>query len=58
MDRNGHVVSHHIARGSGVGELDAEVNALIQRADPLPPFPPTMAQSRMTLSVPIRFSLR
>lgn len=58
VDRKGHVLSHHIARGSGVSELDVEVRAMIQRADPLPAFPPTMGQSRVSLSVPIRFSLR
>jgi len=58
MDRNGRVLSRHIARSSGVAELDAEVMALVMRAQPLPPFPASMAQPRMTLSVPIRFSVR
>src|SRR5262245_8516415 len=58
MDRNGRVLARHIARSSGVAELDAEVMALVMRAQPLPPFPASMAQPRMTLSVPIRFSVR
>jgi protein TonB len=57
MDRNGHVLARHIARSSGVPELDEEVLAMIQRAQPLPAFPPSMAQSRMDLTVPIRFAL-
>jgi periplasmic protein TonB len=58
MDRNGHVLSRSITRGSGVSELDQEVLAMIQRAQPLPAFPPAMPQPRMSLTVPIRFSLR
>jgi protein TonB len=58
MDRNGRVLARSIARSSGVAELDAEVMALVMRAQPLPPFPPSMTQPRMTLSVPIRFSVR
>ena len=58
MDRNGHVLSRSLARSSGVPELDQEVLAMIQRAQPLPPFPPAMPQPRMTLTVPIRFTPR
>ena len=58
MDRNGHVLARHVARSSGHSELDTEVMEMIQRAQPLPPFPPSMAQSRLDLTVPIRFSLR
>jgi protein TonB len=58
MDRNGRVLSSRIARSSGVAELDAEVLAMIQRAQPLPPFPPSMTQGQMSLSVPLRFSLQ
>jgi protein TonB len=58
MDRNGRVLSRAIARSSGVAELDAEVLAMIARAQPLPPFPPAMPQARMSLTVPIRFSLQ
>src|ERR1700676_1871180 len=38
VDRNGHVLAHQIVRSSGFPELDAEVTALIERAQPLPPF--------------------
>jgi protein TonB len=58
VDRNGHVLSRRIARSSGYAELDQEVLALLQRAAPLPPFPPDMAQASVNLVVPIRFSLR
>src|SRR5215510_8331718 len=58
MDRNGHVLSRSVARSSGVPELDQEVLAMIQSAQPLPPFPPAMPQARMSLTVPIRFNVR
>jgi hypothetical protein len=32
--------------------------AMIMRAEPLPPFPASMTQERIDLTVPIRFSLR
>jgi periplasmic protein TonB len=58
LDRRGRVLSRHIVRSSGHPELDSEVMAMIQRAQPLPAFPPEMTQSSVQLVVPIRFSLR
>ena len=58
LDRSGHVLAHSIARSSGHLDLDNEVLAMIMRADPLPPFPASMTQTQIDLTVPIRFSLR
>ena len=58
LDRTGHVLAHSIARSSGFADLDNEVMAMIVRAEPLPPFPASMPQPRLDLTVPIRFSLR
>jgi periplasmic protein TonB len=58
LDRAGHVLAHSIAKSSGYADLDNEVMAMIMRAEPLPPFPATMTQPRIDLTVPIRFSLR
>lgn len=58
VDRNGHVLSHHIIHSSGHADLDAEVMAMIERAQPLPPFPASMTQAQRDFTVPIRFSLR
>ncbi len=58
IDRDGHVVSRHIVTSSGYPVLDAEVLALVERAQPMPAFPPSMTQSQISLTVPIRFSLR
>ena len=58
MDRSGRVLSAGIDRSSGYPDLDAEVLDMINRAQPLPPIPPAIAQNQLELSVPVRFSLR
>jgi protein TonB len=58
VDRTGHVINHEIARSSGHRELDSEVMSMIERAQPLPPFPASMPQAKLELTVPIRFSLQ
>ena len=58
VDRSGRVLSRSIARSSGVAALDEEVLAMVQRAQPLPAFPPAMTQPSVNLVVPIRFTLR
>jgi periplasmic protein TonB len=58
LDRSGRVLAHSIAKSSGYADLDNEVMAMIMRAEPLPPFPASMTQPRIDLTVPIRFSLR
>ena len=58
VDRDGHVLSRQIVTGSGHPDLDAEVLTMIDRAQPLPAFPPSMTQAQQDFTVPIRFSLR
>jgi protein TonB len=58
IDRSGHVLAHQIVRSSGFPDLDNEVMSMIERAQPLPPFPPDMTDAKLDLTVPIRFSLR
>jgi periplasmic protein TonB len=58
VDRNGHVLNREIVRSSGHRELDSEVMSMIERAQPLPPFPASMPQAKLDLTVPIRFSLQ
>ena len=57
LDRDGRVLAHRIVQSSGYAALDDEVMAMIMRAEPLPPFPESMPQARLDLTVPIRFSL-
>ena len=58
IDRSGHVLARHVARSSGFAALDEEALAMVLRADPLPALPASMAEPRIDLTVPIRFSLR
>jgi protein TonB len=58
IDRTGHVLARQIAHSSGHRELDNEVMSMVDRAQPLPPFPASMPQAKLDLTVPIRFSLR
>lgn len=58
VDRSGHVLERHVVHSSGHPELDDEVMSMIQRAEPLPPFPASMPEPKLDLTVPIRFSLR
>ncbi len=58
MDRGGRVVGASISKGSGFPELDAETLALVRRAEPLPAPPPEVPGDPLTLTVPVRFSLR
>lgn len=58
LDRNGRVLAHRIAESSGHADLDNEVMAMIERAQPLPAFPPSMTQAKLDLTIPIHFSLR
>jgi len=57
VDRSGRVLTHRIVRSSGYSDLDAEVMAMIERAQPLPAFPASMTQAQLDLTVPIRFAL-
>jgi protein TonB len=58
VDRTGHVLARQIVHSSGHRELDNEVMSMVERAQPLPPFPPSMPQTKLDLTVPIRFSLQ
>lgn len=58
VDRDGRVLDRKIVRSSGHTDLDNEVLAMIERAQPLPAFPRSMTANQLSLTVPIRFSLR
>lgn len=58
LDRHGRVLSYRIRTSSGFPELDREVEAMIKRAEPLPPMPADMVQARLELLVPVQFRLR
>jgi protein TonB len=58
LDRQGRVLSYRIKTSSGFAELDREVEAMIKRAEPMPPMPADMTQAKLELQVPVQFRLR
>jgi protein TonB len=58
FDRTGHVLSAAVSRSSGYAVLDEAALDAVERADPLPAFPDTMPQSKMTLNIPVRFNIK
>lgn len=58
IHRDGTVDDARVSRSSGSPALDREVLAMVDRANPLPPFPSDFDQPQITLSVPVQFRLR
>jgi periplasmic protein TonB len=58
IDRGGHVVSHHIVRGSGYEVLDRAVDDMIKRASPFPPFPAGMQGDELEIAMAVSFYIR
>ena len=56
VDRSGRVLDFAVVRSSGYADLDAAIEDMMRGAT-LPPFPASMNQSRIPVSVTIRFSL-
>jgi len=56
VDRSGRVVDFSVAQSSGYPDLDASIEEMMRGAL-LPPFPASMPQSRIEVSVTLRFSL-
>jgi len=56
VDRSGRVVDFAVAQSSGYPDLDASIEEMMRGAQ-LPPFPASMPQPRIDVSVTIRFSL-
>jgi TonB family C-terminal domain len=55
IDRDGHLVSERIAKGSGSHALDVAALALVQRAAPYPSPPHDAGASQLSFVVPISF---
>ncbi|MBS0219690.1 MAG: TonB family protein [Proteobacteria bacterium] len=58
LSRDGRVLMSRLERTSGIASLDQEGIDLLQRAQPMPPFPPDQPGETMELVVPIQFFLR
>ncbi|WP_462323150.1 energy transducer TonB, partial [Halochromatium sp.] len=55
---SGRVVSKRIVQSSGHALLDREVEAMLERASPLPRIPTSLGRKRLTITVPVAFALR
>jgi protein TonB len=56
VGRDGRVLEYRLVRSTGFAELDAAIDRMMRGAT-LPPFPASMPQPEIAVSVPIRFSL-
>jgi protein TonB len=57
LSRSGGVLNAQIEHGSGYADLDNEVLALVQRAQPLPPIPANIPDNTLDIHVPVAFGL-
>lgn len=55
--RDGAVLAHRIEKSSGSEILDTEVERMLGRAAPLPPFPANIGSATLEFVIPVRFSL-
>jgi protein TonB len=58
VDRQGHVISSKIVKGSGSDVLDRETLDLLQRAQPLPEPPTDVGGTQFAFTMPILFEFR
>jgi protein TonB len=58
VNGSGAVMSARLAGGSGHAILDEAAVTMVKRASPFPPIPAALAQSTMTVTVPVRFDRR
>jgi protein TonB len=58
LSRSGGVSNAQIEHGSGYADLDNEVLALVQRAQPLPQIPANIPDNTLDIHVPVAFALR
>ena len=57
LDRSGHVVSSTVAKSSGDAAIDQAALTMMQRADPVPAPPASVASKGLNFSLPIIFTL-
>jgi len=58
LGASGNVIAVSLAGSSGTGTLDQAAVAMVQRASPFPPIPPSLGKASMTFAAPVRFNLR
>jgi TonB family protein len=58
LDRVGHVVAARVTQSSGASEFDDAALAMMERADPVPPPPPLVADEGLTFTLPVIFNAK
>jgi protein TonB len=58
IDREGHVLSSEIVKGSGSAALDQEALATVRRAQPFPAPPGGFDGEKFSFNVPVKFNIR
>ncbi len=56
--KSGRVTSSRVSRSTGHAILDRATLAMLRRASPMPPIPPTLGKASISVSVPVRFRLQ
>lgn len=57
IDRDGHLLSAVVHRSAGTDVLDRAALDVLRRADPMPKFPKALERRRLSVTLPIDFSL-
>ncbi len=58
IDRSGKLIKHRIERSSGSDILDSAVDDLVRRVSPFPPFPESMPDKQLEITMTVTFYLR
>ncbi len=58
IDRTGHVTSYNVVQPTGHQELDEDIPKLVQRIDPLPTPPSSLADSDLNLTLPLNWVIQ
>lgn len=57
IDANGNLLKSSVKESSGNAELDQAALEVLEKANPLPPFPKELQRDTLTLSLPVDYSL-
>jgi TonB family protein len=58
LDRLGHVLAVRVVKGSGDASFDHAAVAMLERANPVPPPPPLVADQGLTFKLPVNFDVK
>jgi periplasmic protein TonB len=58
LDRNGHVLSTTIVKGSGDAAFDQAALAMVRKSDPVPPPPALVADEGLSFTLPVIFRVK